>query len=44
MLVRVHLVAAVAFVASIVIQVFLAGAAIANLGGSGNFSSHVEFG
>lgn len=44
MLVRIHLVAALAFVAAIVVQVFLAGAAIANLGGSGNFSGHVEFG
>ena len=43
-LVRVHLVAAVLFVAAIVVQVFLAGAAIGNLGGSGNFSTHVEFG
>jgi hypothetical protein len=43
-LVRVHLIAAVVFVAAIVVQVFLAGAAIANLGGSGNFSTHIEFG
>ncbi|HEU4671344.1 MAG TPA: DUF6220 domain-containing protein [Candidatus Limnocylindrales bacterium] len=31
-------------VAAIVVQVFLAGAAIANLGGSGDFGLHVEFG
>jgi hypothetical protein len=43
-LVRVHLIAAVVFAAAIVVQVFLAGAAIANLGGSGNFSTHIDFG
>jgi hypothetical protein len=32
------------FVASIVVQVFLAGSAIVNLGGSGDFSTHIEFG
>jgi len=41
---RVHAAAAVLFVVAIVVQVFLAGAALANLGGSGNFSTHVEFG
>ena len=41
---RVHLVAAALFVVALFVQVFLAGAAISNLGGSGNFSSHVEFG
>lgn len=41
---RLHLAAAVLFVAAIVVQVFLAGAAIANLGGSGSFSTHIEFG
>ncbi|HYN69927.1 MAG TPA: DUF6220 domain-containing protein [Candidatus Eisenbacteria bacterium] len=41
---RLYLVAAWLFVASIVFQVFLAGAAISNLGGSGNFSTHAEFG
>ena len=41
---RVHVAAAVLFVAAIVLQVFLAGSAIANLGGSGSFSTHVEFG
>jgi hypothetical protein len=40
----VHFAAAVVFVATIVIQVFLAGAAIANLGGSGDFATHIEFG
>jgi hypothetical protein len=44
MLRRLHATAAVLFVAAIVVQVFLAGAAISNLGGSGNFASHVEFG
>ncbi|MFL5643281.1 MAG: DUF6220 domain-containing protein [Chloroflexota bacterium] len=44
MLVRLHLVAAVVFVAAVVAQVFLAGLAIANLGGSGNFATHIEFG
>ena len=41
---RVHLAAAVLFVAAIVVQVFLAGAALAGLGGSGDFSSHASFG
>lgn len=41
---RVHLAAALLFVAAIVVQVFLAGAALANLGGSGNFASHIQFG
>jgi uncharacterized membrane protein YhaH (DUF805 family) len=41
---RLHLAAAVLFVVTIVAQVFLAGAALANLGGSGNFSTHVEVG
>jgi hypothetical protein len=44
MLRRLHAIAAVVFVAAIVVQVFLAGLAIANLGGSGDFSTHVEFG
>ena len=43
-LLRLHAIAAWAFVITIVVQVFLAGAAIANLGGSGNFGTHVEFG
>jgi hypothetical protein len=41
---QVHAGAAWLFVASIVVQVFLAGAAIANLGGSGDFGTHIEFG
>jgi Family of unknown function (DUF6220) len=40
----IHAAAAIVFVAAIVIQVFLAGAAIANLGGSGDFGAHIEFG
>ena len=39
-----HAAAAAVFVAAILVQVFLAGAALANLGGSGDFSSHIEFG
>ena len=41
---RVHALAAWAFVLGIAIQVFLAGAAIVQLGGSGNFATHIEFG
>jgi hypothetical protein len=41
---RVHAAAAALFVVAIVIQVFLAGAALANLGGSGDFSTHSGFG
>ncbi len=41
---RLHAIAAWLLVAGIVIQVFLAGSAIAVLGGTGNFSTHVEFG
>ena len=41
---RVHALAAAVFVAAIVIQVFLAGAALSNLGGSGEFGTHIEFG
>ena len=44
MLNRVHAAVAALFVAMIVIQVFLAGAALSNLGGSGDFGAHVEFG
>lgn len=43
-LVRLHAAAAVIFVAAIVVQVVLAGLAIANLGGSGDFSTHIGFG
>jgi hypothetical protein len=41
---RLHAAAAALFVVAIVIQVFLAGTALANLGGSGDFSAHIEFG
>ena len=44
MLNRVHAAVAALFVAMIVIQVFLAGAALSSLGGSGDFGTHVEFG
>lgn len=39
-----HAVASIAFVGLILIQVFLAGTAIVNLGGSGDFSTHISFG
>ena len=41
---RLHAAVAALFVVAIVVQVFLAGAALANLGGSGNFETHIEFG
>jgi len=41
---QVHAVVALVFVAAIIVQVFLAGTAIANLGGSGDFATHREFG
>lgn len=41
---RLHGAAAWLFVGAIIVQVFLAGAAIAQLGGSNDFSTHVEFG
>jgi Family of unknown function (DUF6220) len=44
MLKRLHAVAAWLFVATIVIQVFLAGSAIVQLGGSNDFGTHREFG
>ncbi|HYK95812.1 MAG TPA: DUF6220 domain-containing protein [Candidatus Dormibacteraeota bacterium] len=44
MLKRLHGGAAWLFVATIVVQVFLAGAAIAQLGGSNDFSTHRDFG
>ena len=43
-LLRVHALAAILFLAAVVIQIFLAGAALAALGGSGNFGTHIEFG
>ncbi|MEW5990330.1 MAG: DUF6220 domain-containing protein [Chloroflexota bacterium] len=41
---QLHVLAAWLFVGTIVVQVFLAGAAIASLGGSGSFTTHIEFG
>lgn len=41
---KVHAGAAWLFVAAIVAQVFLAGAAITQLGGSGVFATHADFG
>jgi len=41
---RLHALAAALFVVTIVIQVILAGLAIGQLGGSGNFGPHVDFG
>jgi hypothetical protein len=41
---RLHAAAAALFVVAIVVQVFLAGAALANLGGSGDFTAHSSFG
>lgn len=41
---RLHAAVAALFVVAIVVQVFLAGAALANLGGSGNFATHIDFG
>ena len=43
-LLRIHAAVAAIFVVAILVQVFLAGLAIANLGGSGTFSTHIEFG
>jgi hypothetical protein len=41
---RVHAAVAALFVIAIVVQVFLAGAALSNLGGSGSFATHIDFG
>jgi hypothetical protein len=41
---RLHAIAAALFVATIVVQVLLAGLALVELGGSGDFSTHVAFG
>ena len=41
---RLHAAAAVIFVVAILLQVFFAGTAIVNLGGSGDFATHREFG
>ena len=43
-LLRVHAVVAWAFVITIAVQVFYAGAAITALGGSGSFRTHIDFG
>ena len=44
MALRIHAWAAVVWVGAIIVQVFLAGLAITNLGGSGDFSTHMDFG
>ena len=41
---RLHAAAALIWVAAIIVQVYLAGQAIANLGGSGDFSTHMGVG
>ena len=41
---RVHAWVAWAFVASLVVQVFLIGTALPQLGGSNNYSDHINFG
>src|SRR5258706_8606281 len=41
---RLHALAAIVWVAAIIYQVYLAGQAIANLGGSGDFSTHIGVG
>ena len=41
---RVHAATALVFLATIVVQVVLAGLAMANLGGSGDFQTHADFG
>ena len=43
-LLRIHAIVAWAFVITIVVQVFYAGAAITALGGSGSFATHIGFG
>lgn len=43
-LLQVHAAAAWLFVASIIVQVFLIGTALPQLGGSNNFSDHINFG
>ena len=44
MALRAHAWAAVAWVVAIVVQVFLAGLAIINLGGNGDFTTHINVG
>ena len=41
---KLHAWAAILWVVAIIVQVFLAGQAIANLGGSGNFDTHIGVG
>jgi len=41
---RLHAFAAILWVVAIIVQVFLAGQAIGNLGGSGDFATHRDFG
>jgi heme A synthase len=41
---RLHAWAAILWVVAIIVQVFLAGAAIGNLGGSGDFATHRDVG
>jgi heme A synthase len=41
---RLHAVAAILWVVAIIVQVFLAGQAIGNLGGSGDFATHRDVG
>jgi hypothetical protein len=41
---KLHAWAAILWVIAIIVQVFLAGAAIGNLGGSGNFETHIGVG
>lgn len=41
---RLHAWVAIAWVVAIIVQVFLAGQAIANLGGTGNFETHIGVG
>jgi hypothetical protein len=41
---KLHVCAAILWVVAIIVQVFLAGRAIANLGGSGDFTTHIGFG
>lgn len=40
----VHALAAIVFVAAILVQVFLAGSALLQLGGNGDFRTHADFG
>lgn len=40
----VHAIAAVVFVVAILVQVFLAGSALLQLGGNGDFRTHIDFG